>query len=340
MVVRSLCSALISVTALASCLGVAEARPHTKTVGVDGQTVARIGHPLASARRASISSLRGGIWLWRETQTPSPGPARVYGTTTSGCLAGAVALPARGEGFVRRRPWRRTGYGHPALVDYVERLGVTSRHAGLGALVIGDMSLPRGGIYVRGHASHQTGLDVDIAYKTLAAPIEVAADEDKRVPLPAAALAPRGAKRLEALLRLAAADEHVDRIFVAAGIKQRLCRTAVGDRTFLDVLRPWLGHEEHFHVRLKCPEDSPDCRPNEPVTAIPDGCEELSRWRPGVNMQAAFAAWRTNERMSYARNLPDACGGLVAPTRRRAMAKATPVERREATASDRRPPGY
>lgn len=334
MVVRSVGNIFITLFAfaVALCPGLAEGRPRTRTIA-DGPAPARGMKPLALAPRPVIPT---SIALWREVEAPSPGPAQVHGTTTCGCLAGAVALPARGVGYIRRRPWRRTGFGHPDLVAYVERLGEAVRHAGLRALVIGDMSLPRGGAYVQGHTSHQSGLDVDIAYQGFAAFREVAAGETPNLPLAGAALTSRESRRLEALLRLAAADEHVDRIFVGAGIKQRLCRTASGDRSFLDVLRPWLGHEQHFHVRLKCPKDSPDCRPNEPVTSIPDSCEALSTWRQGANMQAAFAAWRAAERTGYARNLPDACRGLAAPTRNTAMAPAS--GRRKGRMPGRRPP--
>jgi penicillin-insensitive murein endopeptidase len=119
---------------------------------------------------------------------------------------------------------------------------------------------------------------------------------------------------MEALLRLAAADERVDRIFVGAKIKRHLCRTAVGDRRFLEVLRPWLGHEQHFHVRLKCPANSPECRPNEPVSSIPDDCQAVSGWWKTAHVPAAFAEWRASERAAYARDLPEACHVLPSPT--------------------------
>lgn len=45
-------------------------------------------------------------------------------------------------------------------------------------------------------------------------------------------------------------------------------------------IQPWWGHDEHFHVRLKCPADgsSPNCRPKPEFTEI--GCDtpELAWW--------------------------------------------------------------
>ena len=49
--------------------------------------------------------------------------------------------------------------------------------------------------------------------------------------------------------------------------------------TWLEKVRPWYGHADHIHVRLKCPADLPNCRKQEPVPAG-DGCaeKELAFW--------------------------------------------------------------
>lgn len=53
-------------------------------------------------------------------------------------------------------------FGHPTLLAFVERLGTEVRAQHLGTLLIGDMAMPAGGSFNGGHASHQSGLDVDI----------------------------------------------------------------------------------------------------------------------------------------------------------------------------------
>ena len=53
----------------------------------------------------------------------------------------------------------------------------------------------------------------------------------------------------------------VDRIFVNKWIKQRLCQTVTGNRAWLNKLVVWVGHDEHFHVRLHCPPGNPQCQP-------------------------------------------------------------------------------
>jgi penicillin-insensitive murein endopeptidase len=76
-------------------------------------------------------------------------------------------------------------------------------------------------------------------------------------------------------LRLATEDPRVDRIFVHPTIKAALCR--MPDRSWLHKIRPWYGHDEHFHVRLACPADSPDCTGQAPVPSG-DGCDASLAW--------------------------------------------------------------
>jgi penicillin-insensitive murein endopeptidase len=57
---------------------------------------------------------------------------------------------------------QRRYFGHPDLVLFIQRLGNQVHNLGLGTMLIGDMGMPAGGRFNGGHASHQTGLDVDI----------------------------------------------------------------------------------------------------------------------------------------------------------------------------------
>ena len=51
-------------------------------------------------------------------------------------------------------------------------------------------------------------------------------------------------------------SRRVQRIFVNAAIKKALCREATGDRSWLAKIRPWWGHDYHFHIRMRCPPGS------------------------------------------------------------------------------------
>ncbi|HVA11836.1 MAG TPA: penicillin-insensitive murein endopeptidase [Stellaceae bacterium] len=224
---------------------------------------------------------------WSDQQTPSPGPARSIGKTAAGCLAGAEALPLDGPGFQAIRLSRSRYFGHPETVSFIEALGRAAAAASLAPLYVGDMSQPRGGPMPNGHASHQSGIDVDIWFNLDPKPVLApAARED--VPLPSMLTADGKAidpahfdRRQVTLLRLAASDPLVDRMFVNPAIKRALCRgvdgAAEGDRSWLHRIRPWYGHEAHFHVRLRCPADSPDCVTQAPVPPG-DGCDASLAW--------------------------------------------------------------
>ena len=86
-----------------------------------------------------------------------------------------------------------------------------------------------------------------------------------------------------AFLKLAASDPRVDRIFVAAAIKLELCKTATkADKKWLQHIRPEAGHEDHFHIRLKCPKGARLCETQKPtvneLSKGGDGCDETLAW--------------------------------------------------------------
>jgi penicillin-insensitive murein endopeptidase len=223
--------------------------------------------------------------LFARKLEPTRLPARAIGTYARGCLAGAVALPMNGKTWQVMRPSRNRNWGHPSLIRFLERLAdQVPRVAGWPGLLVGDVSQPRGGPTLTGHASHQIGLDADIwltpmpdrrlsraEREELPATDVVAADGrdvDLKVWTPA----------LVAVLRAAARDSAVERIFVNAAIKKALCRDAGANRAWLRKVRPWWHHERHFHVRLRCPADSPACHGQAPAPAG-DGCgKDLDWW--------------------------------------------------------------
>jgi penicillin-insensitive murein endopeptidase len=237
--------------------------------------------PLALAASVAAAS------PWSDETTPFPGPADSIGKPAAGCLAGAAQLPFDGTGYQVIRISRDRYFGNPQTVRFVEDLGREAKAAGLNDFYVGDMSLPRGGPMPNGHASHETGIDVDIWDNLDPKPVLAPPDRED-VPLPSM-LTPNGnaldraefSARQVTLLRLAATDPRVDRIFVNPVIKRALCRgdfaRAVGDRAWLHRLRPWYGHDDHFHVRLTCPAGSPDCVRQPPVPPG-DGCDASLAW--------------------------------------------------------------
>jgi penicillin-insensitive murein DD-endopeptidase len=246
---------------------------------------ATLAAALTLAPAASRASGETRSNAWSEIKTPNAGVPRIIGGVAHGCVIGASELPPDGPGYAAIRLSRHRNFGHPSLVRYIETLGRTSAAAGLPPFYVGDMAQPRGGPLPFGHASHQTGLDVDIWFALQAKPA-LPPEAREAVDLPSMLLAnyreidPRrfGVRQIE-LLRLAASAPEVERIFVNPVIKAALCRRAKdGDRAWLGRIRPWFGHDEHFHVRLKCPADSPECEAQKPVPDG-DGCgAELASW--------------------------------------------------------------
>jgi penicillin-insensitive murein endopeptidase len=219
---------------------------------------------------------------WAAVSRPAAGPARVIGSPTLGCLAGAVALPPEGPGWQAVRLSRNRHWGHPATIRFVQEVAAEARRAGLPDLLIGDIAQPRGGPMPWGHASHQTGLDVDIWLDlSPRPPLPPAAREEIRIP---SLIAPGGQevdrRRFTPdhvrLLRLAASRPEVDRILVHHAIKRELCRLHAGE-AWLRRIRPWRGHESHMHIRLACPPGEEACR-NLPPPPPGDGCDASLAW--------------------------------------------------------------
>jgi len=211
---------------------------------------------------------------------PFVGPAQSIGGAANGCLSGGEALPLSGPGWETLRPLRNRYWGNPALLGFIKDLA--GRTAPLGSLLIADMAQPRGGRMPSGHGSHQTGVDVDILYRlaeTPPTPQERAAPVMDSVVRPDMSLNPKlWDHRQEALVKTFASDPRVERIFVNPAIKRALCRSIQGERGWLRKLRPWWGHDEHFHIRTNCPAGSPECIPGPPLPEG-DGCgNELQSW--------------------------------------------------------------
>jgi penicillin-insensitive murein DD-endopeptidase len=221
---------------------------------------------------------------WGTVTTPAPGPTRSIGFYTAGCLQGAEPLPLDGSGYEAIRISRNRYWGQPALLDYIKTLGERTRALGQSSLYIGDLGLPRGGPMPTGHASHQIGLDADVWFEREHGPyVAPAGRENPRL----RSLVKEDdsgiddtvfSKQHVELLKTAAQMPDLDRMFVNKLIKQRLCETVTGDRSWLNKLVVWAGHDDHFHVRLYCPPGNPQCQPQAGYYKD-DGCgEPLELW--------------------------------------------------------------
>lgn len=221
---------------------------------------------------------------WAKVKHPTSGEPQVIGGVANGCISGAKILPESGPGYVSIRRERNRFYGHPTTVRMIQELGAAQAKLSKELVMIGDLSQPRGGIMSSKHRSHQNGLDVDI-WLTLTDSVEGAKVTAPEGQDPPSMLTPDnkvpnqfwGEAQIR-LIRTLAERPEVDRIFINGGIKKALCDSQPKDSPWLAKVRPWWAHNAHFHVRLKCPEGSPQC---EQQKAYPpgNGCgSELNSW--------------------------------------------------------------
>ena len=177
------------------------------------------------------------------TTAPLPRPAASSPLRSEARLRNAVQLPAESFDYVSwdpvlertpNRGWRR--WGTTKLVETTELVlrGYRDAHPDAPRVLVGDLSRRHGGWFGArygglGHASHQTGLDVDIYYPRL----------DRRE---------RAARRPDQVDRVLA-QELVDRFVNFGAVK-----VFVGPRVRLsgrrNVVTPLIYHDDHLHVRL------------------------------------------------------------------------------------------
>jgi penicillin-insensitive murein DD-endopeptidase len=238
--------------------------------------------PLANPKDPKIAAKE----LFGRKILPAKMPTRVIGFYAKGCIGGAKALPINGDTWQVMRLSRNRNWAHPAMVALLERLSAKAhKAAGWPGLLIGDMSQPRGGPMITGHASHQIGLDADI-WLTPMPDRQLSRNEREEM----SAVMMVRPDRLDidpnswtpshlSVIRAAAQEPSVERIFVNPAIKRALCREATGDRSWLAKVRPMYGHDYHFHVRIKCPAGSGDCE-SQPPPADSEGCSagDLAYW--------------------------------------------------------------
>src|SRR5258708_18297856 len=175
--------------------------------------------------------------LFARKVLPAAMPTRVVGFYSKGCIAGAQQMPINGDTWQVMRLSRNRNWGYPDLVALLKRLSAKAhKDAGWPGILIADMGQPRGGPALSGHASHQIGPDAAIwrtpmpdhrlsreARDEMSAVMMVRPDRldiDSHVWTPAHL----------AVIRDAALEPRVQRIFVNPAIKKALCREAKGDR--------------------------------------------------------------------------------------------------------------
>jgi len=263
--------------------------------------------------------------LFGAAKSPAPLAARAIGFYAKGCLAGAKAIAVDGAAWQVMRLSRNRMWGHPSLIALIERLAKDGKaHDGWPGLLVGDISQPRGGPMLTGHASHQIGLDADIWL----------------TPMPDRRMSEREREDMSAISMLAddrvsinpkvwteahgriilraASYPQVERVLVHPAIKKALCENKAFDREHFNKVRPYWGHHYHMHIRMACPKDSPGCTPQFAV-GDGDGCgKEVDEWiarmkrisapRPGPKVAAPKPTPKPETTLA---DLPTECRAVI-----------------------------
>ncbi|HTV71716.1 MAG TPA: penicillin-insensitive murein endopeptidase [Rhizobiaceae bacterium] len=247
--------------------------------------MALVSAAFAMAMPASVSVAKEPLAkdLFGGMKLPAATAPKSYGFYSKGCFSGGMAIATDGPTWQAMRLSRNRRWGHPTMINLIERLSREATQDGWPGLLVGDISQPRGGPMLTGHASHQIGLDADIwltkmPSKTLSA--------TERENMSAISVIKQGGLTVDEriwtpehakLLKRAASYEEVERILVHPGIKKKLCETVTGERSWLRKVRPFWGHDYHFHIRIGCQPGSAGCKPQD-ATPKSDGCDESLAW--------------------------------------------------------------
>ena len=215
--------------------------------------------------------------------------ARSIGSYARGCLAGARALPVEGKTWGAMRVSRNRNWGHPKLISFLETFSARVPEInGWPGMLVGDIAQPRGGPMIASHNSHQTGLDADIWLTPMPNRKITRQDSEELV---ATNLLRQDRRDVDPsvytqahmkIVKAVALEPEVARVFVNPAIKKAFCRDAGSERAWLSKVRPILGHNYHFHIRMACPAGD-DCRDQSPPPPG-DGCGELGGWFTQANL--------------------------------------------------------
>ncbi|TNM66515.1 penicillin-insensitive murein endopeptidase [Aliirhizobium smilacinae] len=272
--------------------------------------------------------------LFGAVQLPNAASPAPLGFYAKGCMSGAVALPTDGPTWQAMRLSRNRRWGNPAMIDLLEQFSRDAARLGWGSgILVGDISQPRGGPMINGHASHQIGLDADVWFtpKPVQAmtvqqredmPFTSMLDKSKFLTVDSRKWTGTHAR----LVMQAASYPQVQRVFVNPAIKKKLCQTWTGDRSLLGKVRPVYGHDEHFHIRMNCPPGAAGCE-RQAATPVTDDCDSkaLAWWftkEPWAPPKPADPNKKpVKPRQVMLSDLPKACSAVLAgPSRSEAEA--------------------
>jgi penicillin-insensitive murein endopeptidase len=263
-------------------------------------TFCRLSHLLALVAASAVLSLatpagakdskKAAAARTTETRDRSGrGRASSTGAPNHGQLEGGIQVRKSAHLAVREdaHPW-----GLPALVKLLHRAAddVAAKHKGA-VLFVADLSAKSGGP-LAGHRSHQSGRDADVGFyvtnskgKAVNAKRFIGFNGDGRARDVEWARFDdaRNWALVEALLK----NENVRYVFVSTSLRARLLKFGAKKRASEAIMQRAAAvmvvpgehvdvHDDHFHVRISCPESSSKCVEESIGQAGPDDIYEES----------------------------------------------------------------
>lgn len=219
-----------------------------------------VGVPLGPKPKSTLNPL---------AKSPFDVPEQAIGFYSKGSMINAIQFPLEDDGLIKLFRPRNRAWATTDLVSVVQAAigDYRSIYANSEQIQIGDVANEHGGS-IGLHASHQNGLDADIAYLRLdhgiQDPNSVAGFEESFVKSNQISNN-FDFERNWALVKALVSSGKINRIFVDKSIKRELCEKAriwgeyTPDLEYLRRLRPWPNHDDHMHVRITCPDTSPQC---------------------------------------------------------------------------------
>ncbi|KPQ08808.1 MAG: penicillin-insensitive murein endopeptidase MepA [Rhodobacteraceae bacterium HLUCCA09] len=290
--------------------------------------LAALALTLCLAAPAALAQQKANV-LFGRIDAPSRERAEAIGSYAKGCAAGLVQLPETGPTWQAMRLSRNRNWGHPEAIAFIVDLSEFATRVGWKGLYVGDISQPRGGPMTSGHQSHQIGLDIDIWMKPATRLDLSRAQRESLSSISVRSVDQRAVngnwtRAHHEILKRAAQDSRVDRVFVTPPVKIEMCKTARrSDRDWMQKIRPIYGHHYHFHVRLKCPGGNRACETQRPTVSElskgGDGCDDTLMWwvtdylnPPKVQKPAEPAPKRRSARDYTLADLPRQCQQVLA----------------------------
>jgi len=267
----------VAIGLLAFAAATADAKPKrsTKTTKVakvaKSTKIAKVEPSTKRTKKAGKKGDKRSALASREKRFEVKGPihGQSVGAPWSGRLRSPTVLP-EGDGYVLRRPWR--AYGTKSMVEAIYHVvgRVHEQFPEMHVLAIGDLSAKDGG-RISDHNSHQSGRDVDIGLVYYKKPRNypdsfVVATEDNLDCEATYALVEEFAKT--GRVQMMFLDFHVQEMLydwakandVDEEHLRELFQFPHGRASGEGMVRHEPNHQDHVHVRFRCPPGDTACR--------------------------------------------------------------------------------